>query len=449
MNRTLILNAQLVNEGLVRQADLFIENNRIARIDHGLQHLPTDKVIDASGLLLLPGMIDDQVHFREPGLTTKGSIASESAAAVAGGITSFMEMPNVNPPTLNQQALQHKFAIAARHSAANYSFYLGASHSNLDQIKAVDITKVCGVKVFMGASTGNLLVDNPVALEAIFRECPVLIATHCEDGNVIAANQQRLLAQGIRDFGPEHHPLLRDTESCYASSSYAVSLARKYHSQLHVLHLTTAKELELFSSLPVGKKHITAEVCVHHLRYSNQDYARLGNLLKCNPAVKSLADRDALRAALLDGRIDIIATDHAPHLLSEKQLPYPQAPAGLPLVQHALLSAYQLVRDGLLSLPQLVEKTAHAPAQRFAVAERGYLREGYFADLVLLDPQQQTQVTREDLLYRCGWSPLEGETLAGRIVSTFVNGALRYHQGRILPARYEHWAQAQALRFLR
>jgi dihydroorotase len=446
--RTLILNATLVNEGQVFVADVLLENERIAQIAPDLQSQPADLVIDATGLHLLPGMIDDQVHFREPGLTHKGNIASESAAAVAGGITSFMEMPNVSPPTLDKQALATKFAIAAGHSWGNYSFYLGASHDNLAEIQAVDRQHVCGVKVFMGASTGDLLVDNPVALDNIFRECPILIATHCEDSRVIAANLARIEQQFGVALGAEFHPLIRDEAACYASSSYAVALAKKYRSQLHVLHLTTAKELALFSDLPLSQKHITAEVCVHHLRYSAEDYARLGNLLKCNPAVKSMADRTALRSALRDGRLDIIATDHAPHTLAEKNLPYAKAPAGLPLVQHALLSVLELVQQGELTLTQVVEKTAHAPAQRFAIAERGFLREGYFADLVLLDLAQSTQVQQADLLYHCNWSPLVGETLPAKICSTFVNGVRRYHQGKLQPLTAQ-WGHAKALRFLR
>lgn len=449
MSSTLILNATLVNEGWVYQSDVLLDKNRIAKIAPDLQHYSADLVIDAQGLHLLPGMIDDQVHFREPGLTHKGSIATESAAAVAGGITSYMEMPNVSPPTLNRQALADKFALAAQSSVANYSFYLGASVDNLEEIKAVDPRSVCGIKVFMGASTGNLLVEDPVALERIFAHSPILIATHCEDGKVIAANLQRLQKQYGMELPVQFHPWIRDDEACYASSAYAVSLAKKYRSQLHVLHLTTAKELALFSDLPLGQKHITAEVCVHHLRYCDEDYARLGNLLKCNPAVKSKTDRDALRQALRDGRLDIIATDHAPHLLSEKQLPYAQAPAGLPLVQHALLCVLDLYHQGELTLAQVVQKTAHAPALRFGVAERGFIREGYFADLVLVDLTTPSLVAQTDLLYRCGWSPQRGETLKSTLVSTFVNGVRRYHQGQLQAVPVEDWGTPQPLCFNR
>lgn len=449
MSTTLILNATLVNEGWVYQSDVLLVKNRIAKIAIDLQHYPADFVIDAQGLHLLPGMIDDQVHFREPGLTHKGTIATESAAAVAGGITSYMEMPNVSPPTLSRQALADKYALAARSSVANYSFYLGASVDNLEEIKAVDPSLVCGIKVFMGASTGNLLVEDPAALENIFAHAPILIATHCEDGQVIAGNLQRLQQQYGIDLPVQFHPLIRDDEACYASSAYAVSLAKKYGSQLHVLHLTSAKELALFSNLPIGQKHITAEVCVHHLRYCDEDYQRLGNLLKCNPAVKTKADRQALRQALRDGRLDIIATDHAPHLLSEKQLPFAQAPAGLPLVQHALLSALDLYHQGELTLAQVVQKISHAPAQRFAIKDRGFLREGYFADLVLVDLTKPSKVEQKDLWYHCGWSPQLGEMLQSTLVSTFVNGVRRFHQGQLQPLPPEEWAQPQPLNFMR
>lgn len=433
MSQTLILNATLVNEGKITTADVLIQHGRIERIASDLQHINAEQIIDATGLHCLPGMIDDQVHFREPGLTHKGSIATESAAAVAGGITSYMEMPNVTPPTTNAANLAQKFSIAWRNSWANYSFYLGASHDNIEDIKAVDPRAVCGVKVFMGASTGNLLVEDPQALEAIFRDCPILIATHCESGKVIAENLARIKRIYGEGLPVELHPLIRNDAACYASSSYAVSLAKKFNSQLHVLHITTAKELELFSNEPLRNKSITAEVCVHHLRYCDQDYARLGNLLKCNPAVKSEADRNALRAALNDGRIDIIATDHAPHLLSEKKQPYSQAPAGLPLVQHALVSVLDLVQQNIISLTTAVEKIAHAPAKRFSIVERGFLREGYFADVVLVDLQQQTHIKQSDILYKCGWSPQTGETFSSRVISTFVNGVRVFHQGKLQP----------------
>ena len=354
----LIKNAKIVNEGEIFEADLRITNQRFECISKDIQAKPEDTVIYASGKYLLPGMIDDQVHFREPGLTHKGTIASESRAAVAGGITSYMEMPNVNPATTTITALENKFAIAKEHSLANYSFYLGATEDNLEQIKLLDPKKHCGVKVFMGASTGNLLVENPVALEAIFRESPTLIVTHCESGAVIANNLEKITSQG-RPLTISDHPKIRDTEACYASSSYAVSLAKKYQSQLHVLHITTAKELSLFDSGVIENKHITAEACVHHLWFSDEDYPALGNQIKCNPAIKSSADRDALIQALHNNQIDIIATDHAPHTWQEKQNDYQLAPAGLPLVEHALLSLFDHVHHNRLSLTQVVEKTAH------------------------------------------------------------------------------------------
>lgn len=433
MHSTLILNATLVNEGVSQQADLLIKGQRIEKIDRDLQHLNADLVVDAKGLHLLPGMIDDQVHFREPGLTEKGSIATESAAAVAGGITSYMEMPNVNPATVNAQALSDKRAIASRDSWANYAFYLGASHTNLDDIKSINIREVCGVKVFMGASTGNLLVENPQVLDSIFRESPILIATHCESGPVIEDNIRRLKQHQPEEFTIDYHPQIRDTKACYESSSYAVSLAKKYQSQLHVLHITTEKELSLFSAPPLHQKNITAEVCVHHLRYCDEDYARLGNQIKCNPAIKTKQDRQALRQALNSNHIDIIATDHAPHLWSEKNLPYPQAPAGLPLVQYALTSVLDLVHDDIITLEKAVEKMAHAPALRYAVADRGFIREGYYADLVLVDLQQKNRVNQQDLLYKCGWSPQIGETFSSTLISTFINGYRVYHQGKLQP----------------
>ncbi|MBN3560765.1 dihydroorotase [Aliamphritea spongicola] len=428
---TLIKNARIVNEGEVREADLRIDGQRIDLIGKDIPARPSETIIDAQGRWLLPGMIDDQVHFREPGLTHKGSIASESRAAVAGGITSYMEMPNVNPATTTQSAIREKSLIARQHSFANYAFYLGATEDNLDEIKALDPTTSCGVKVFMGASTGNLLVENPVALEAIFRECPVLIATHCESGPVIADN--------LKKFPPgyeatiQDHPVIRDAQACYASSSYAVELAKKYNSQLHVLHITTEKELSLFSPGPVHQKQITAEACVHHLWFSDQDYESRGNLIKCNPAVKTTQDRNALIHALHTGQIDIIATDHAPHTLAEKQQPYPQAPAGLPLVQHALLSLLEHVQQNRLSVEQVVEKVAHNPAIRYRVAERGYIREGYYADLVLVDPQQNTSVSHRNSLYHCQWTPFDGTTFSSRICGTWVNGQQVFDGNQVLP----------------
>lgn len=421
MGATLIKHARMVNEGQIRETDLRISGQRIEKIETTIRAEPSDHIVEANGCYLLPGMIDDQVHFREPGLTHKGTIASESRAAVAGGITSYMEMPNVNPATITIEALEEKYAIAAERSYANYAFYLGATEDNLEQIKRLDPKKHCGVKVFMGASTGDLLVEAPHALEAIFRESPVLIVTHCESSSVIRKNRETLL-QSKPVLTIEDHPTLRDANACYASSSYAVGLAKKYQSQLHVLHITTEKELGLFEPLPIERKRITAEVCVHHLWFSDQDYARLGNLIKCNPSIKKTSDRDALIQALHANQIDVIATDHAPHTLLEKQVGFERAPAGLPLVQHALLSLLEHVKHGRLALTQVVEKTAHNPALRYAIAERGFVREGCYADLVLIDSQSSTAVTHENSLYHCGWSPFAGQMFSSRIESTWVNG---------------------------
>lgn len=425
MSTTLIINARVVNEGTITERDVRIVNQCIETIATKIPAKAGDNVIDAQGCYLLPGMIDDQVHFREPGLTHKGTIASESRAAVAGGITSYMEMPNVAPATTTIEALERKFAIAQQSSLANYSFYLGATEDNLAQIKQLDPKKHCGVKVFMGASTGDLLVEDPKALNDIFRDSPVLIVTHCESGAVIAQNSNKLLRQKS-SLTIDDHPVLRDDESCYASSSYAVELAKKHNSQLHVLHITTEKELALFESGPIENKRITAEACVHHLWFSNKDYASLGNQIKCNPAIKSQSDRDALLKALNTGQIDIIATDHAPHTWQEKQVPYEQAPAGLPLVQHALLTLFDHVNRGTMTMTQVVEKTAHNPAIRYGIQQRGFIREGYFADLVLVDTSSPTLVTQDNNLYHCGWSPFTDHKFSASIKNTWVNGALMY-----------------------
>lgn len=431
MFSTVIKNALVVNENQVLETDVRIQGERISNISYNLDAKPKETVIDANGKYLLPGMIDDQVHFREPGLTHKGSIYSESRAAVAGGITSYMEMPNVDPATINIEALESKFAIAAQDSAANYSFYLGATEDNLEQIKRLNPTKHCGVKVFMGASTGNLLVENPQALEGIFCHSPVLIVTHCESGTVIAENLHKYTQTG-RIPGIHDHPIIRDEQACYASSSYAVDLAKQYQSQLHVLHITTAKELDLFSAGPIEGKAITAEACVHHLWFSDADYSSQGNLIKCNPAIKSATDRQALIKALQTGQIDIIATDHAPHTLAEKQQDYNRAPAGLPLVQHALPSLIDQVNTGRMSIEQVVTNTAHNPAKRYAIADRGYIREGYFADLVLIDSHTPYTVTDSNTLYHCGWSPFKGHQFSSTIESTWVNGQQVYHNGKIM-----------------
>ncbi|MES5814545.1 dihydroorotase [Pseudoxanthomonas sp. Soil82] len=426
---TLITNARLVNEGRQFDGDLRIENGRIAAIGSGLQARAGEKVVDAAGRWLLPGMIDDQVHFREPGLTHKGDIASESAAAVAGGLTSFMDMPNTNPPTLDASALEAKYALARGRAWGNHGFYLGASNDNLDAVRSLDPKAAPGIKVFMGASTGNMLVDNPETLDGIFREAPVPIITHCEDTPTIDRTLAEFKARyGEAGLTPEMHPDIRSREACIKSTRLALSLARKHGTRLHVLHISTADELALFQRGPLvhpdgARKRITAETCVHFLRFDRADYARLGNLIKCNPAIKDAADREALIKALVDDVIDVLATDHAPHTLDEKQKPFLQAPSGLPLVQYALLAAIELVHEKRMDITRVVQKTAHAPAQLFDVKERGYLREGYWADLVLVDDEPLT-VRREDVLSKCGWSPFEGTTFRSRIGATWVNGRL-------------------------
>ncbi|WP_028454088.1 dihydroorotase [Chitinilyticum litopenaei] len=430
MTATLIRNARLVNEGRITAADLRIRHGRIERIAPQLAALPGETQFDAAGAWLLPGMIDDQVHFRDPGAPHKGSIASESRAAVAGGITSFMDMPNTQPPTLTLDALAAKKAIAAAASVANYAFHFGVSHDNLDTVARLDPRLVAGVKVFMGASTGNMLVDDPASLERLFASCPTILLAHCEATPRIRARE----ADWQRRYGTaipaDQHPLIRDEEACWQSSSLAVALAKRHGTNLHVLHLTTARELALFEPGPLAGKRITAEVCVHHLLFDDSDYARLGHLIKCNPAIKSRADRDALREALLAGRLDIIGTDHAPHTLAEKQRDYPQAPSGLPLVQHALPALFELVADGVLPLPLLVEKTSHAVAERFAIAERGYLREGYWADLALVEALPQPQaVADEPVLAHCGWTPFRHHRFRHRVRSTWVSGQLAWHDG--------------------
>ena len=438
MSSTLITNARLVNEGRVIEADLRIEDGRIARIDSGLAVRDGETVVDAAGRWLLPGMIDDQVHFREPGLTQKGDIATESAAAVAGGLTTFMDMPNTNPPTLNAEALQAKYDAAAGRARANYGFYMGASNDNLEHIQRLDPKTAPGIKVFMGASTGNMLVDNPDTLDAIFRDAPTPIITHCEDTPMIDVLMKQYQAQYGDTLSAEQHPDIRSREACLASSLLATSLAKKHGTRLHVLHISTADELALFERGPLiradgSRKQITAETCIHFLRFDRSDYARLGNLIKCNPAIKDAADREALIAALVEDVIDVLATDHAPHTWEEKQKPYSQAPSGLPLVQYALTAALELVHEGRMDIARVVQKFAHAPAQLFDVAERGFLREGYFADLVLVEDKPFT-VRREDVLSKCGWSPFEGTTFQSRIASTWINGQLAWDGEQVVGA---------------
>ena len=445
MAKRLIINARVVNNGSICEHDIFIEDGVINAIGGDLQHYEADEVLDATGLTLIPGMIDDQVHFREPGLTHKGDIGTESRAAVAGGITSFMEMPNVNPPTLSVDALENKFAIAAEKSVANYSFYMGASNDNIEAIKQVDPKSVCGVKAFLGASTGDLLVDDPKSIEAIFRESPVLVVTHCEDTPTILANEEAYRRRYGDDVPIECHPDIRSEEACYLSSSMAVALAKKFGTQLQVLHITTEKELSLFEAGPIENKQITAEVCAHHLFFSKEDYANKGTLIKCNPAIKNASDRDALLKAVNNNVIDIIATDHAPHTWEEKQNTYFSAPAGLPLVQHALLSVLEHYHRGIFSLETIVAKTAHAVAKRFKIPNRGFIEEGFAADLVLLDLNNTTEVNKKGLLYKCGWSPFEGYTFHSRIHSTIVNGVTVYQQGKLM----DHLPIGQRLVFAR
>ena len=429
MNKLLISNARMVNEGQVKEGDLLVVDGRIEQIGTGIS-APDAKVIDAAGQVLMPGMIDDQVHFREPGVTYKADMATESHAAIAGGITSYMEMPNTNPQTVTLERLEEKYGLAQGRAWGNHAFYLGATNDNIDEIRRLEPKQTCGIKVFMGASTGNMLVDKLETLEQIFADAPTLVATHCEDTPMIQANEQRYREQYGDEIPMRFHPLIRSEEACWKSSSMAVDLARRHGTRLHVLHLTTARELALFDAGPIGGKRITAEACVHHLYFSEADYAQRGNFIKCNPAIKRVEDRDALRAALAEDRLDVIATDHAPHTLEEKQeSSYFKVPAGLPLVQHALAMALELVHDGILSLPQLVHKVSHGPAELFNVRERGYLREGYWADLTLVDMQTPQRIERADVLYKCGWSPLEGDTLRSRVTATVVNGELKYRDG--------------------
>ncbi|MGI9308823.1 MAG: dihydroorotase [Gammaproteobacteria bacterium] len=426
----LIKNAVVVSDGSSSDGDVLIRRGRIEQVAASISADGADEIIDANGRYLLPGMIDDQVHFREPGLTKKGDIATESAAAVAGGITSYMEMPNVSPPTTTRKALQEKYNRAAGRSVANYAFYLGATNNNIDEICELKAGEACGVKAFMGASTGDMLVDDIDALHKLFARSPLLIATHCEDTPTIKANEQAAREKYGDQIPMAEHPHIRSAEACYKSSELAVGLAREHGSRLHVLHLTTARELELFSAGPLADKKITAEACVHHLMLDDGDYEALGTLIKCNPAIKTAADREALVQAVIEDRIDVIATDHAPHLLEEKEADsYFKTPAGLPLVQHALVMALEHVHSGRMSIEHIVRKVSHAPAELFGVRDRGYIREGYWADLVLVDMQKPTRVERDNVLYKCGWSPFEGRSFGSRVLVTLVNGAVVCNDG--------------------
>ncbi len=430
----LITNALICNESRVIAGDVLVRRGRIDRVAREIPAGRVDRIIDAGGKYLLPGFIDDQVHFREPGLTHKGDMATESAAAVAGGITSFMDMPNTIPNATKRAVLMDKYRLARGRAKANFSFYFGAANDNLDEIRALQPGDCCGVKVFMGASTGNMLVDDPETLERIFADCPTLIATHCEDTPTIKANEERYREQYGDDVPFSAHPLIRSEEACWKSTVLATTLAKRHGTRLHVLHLTTAKELELFEPGPLNGKRITAEVCAHMLHFDDRDYEKKGAFIKCNPAIKTAADRKALIAGLIDGRLAVIATDHAPHSLAEKQEKYFKAPSGLPLVQHALLMLLEHVHNGTLPLELIVEKTSHSVADLFSIRERGYIREGYFADLVLIDHMTPTTVRREDVLSKCGWSPFEGDTFRSSITTTIVNGVVAYENGRVTEA---------------
>jgi len=427
----LITGATIINEGKIFSGDVRIQSGCIAEIGNNLI-AEDEEVLDAAGKYLLPGLIDDQVHFREPGLTHKATIHSESRAAVAGGITSFMEMPNTVPNTLTQELLEKKYQIAARDSVANYSFFMGASNDNLSEVLKTDKKDVCGIKVFMGSSTGNMLVDDKETLEGLFSQAEMLIAAHCEDEPTIKANEARARAEFGEEVPINQHPLIRNAEACYKSSSLAVELAKKHGARLHILHLSTAIEVDLFdNTIPLEDKKITAEACVHHLWFNDQDYVEKGTLIKWNPAVKTAADQRAILQAVLDNHIDVIATDHAPHTLDEKDNTYFKAPSGGPLVQHSLVAMLELHKQGKISLGTIVQKMCHNPAILFDIERRGYIREGYQADLVLVDPEATWTVNRDNILAKCGWSPFEGVEFSHAITHTFVNGNLVYDNGKI------------------
>jgi dihydroorotase len=431
MSTIIIQNATIINEGKHLLGNVIIRDGIIEKVDHNNSiTFEADKVINGSGKFLLPGVIDDQVHFREPGLTHKGDIYTESKAAVAGGVTSFLEMPNTNPQTVNNKELDEKHRIASESSLANYSFYLGATNDNIEEIIKLNPKYVCGVKVFMGSSTGNMLVDNPTSLEKIFKASPVLIATHCEDEATIKENI-KLFTKKFGDSIPfNHHPIIRSAEACFLSSSLAVKLAKANDSRLHLLHLSTKEELSLLSNdLPLAEKKITGEVCVHHLWFNNEDYDKLGWRIKWNPAIKTEDDRTALIAALKENKLDVVATDHAPHTLKEKNNPYNSCPSGGPMVQHSLIALLEMVSKGVFTIEMVVDKMCHAPAELFRIEKRGFIREGYYADLVLVDPDSRWKVNTDNILYKCGWSPLEGVSFGAKVTHTIVNGRLVYENG--------------------
>ncbi len=431
MKTRLIKNAIIINEGKRYRGSILIKGQFIDRIFKDGDKLPVaDLTTDAEGHILIPGAIDDQVHFREPGLTHKGNILSESKAAVAGGVTSFMEMPNTNPQATTIDELEKKYTIASQNSPANYSFYLGATNDNLKELLKADPENICGIKVFMGSSTGNMLVDNPKTLQDLFREVKLLIATHCEDEGIIRANLQHYRQTFGDDIAFKYHPVIRNAEACYKSSSMAVELASKYNSRLHILHLSTAKELALFDSTSsLENKKITAEVCVHHLWFDEDDYEKFGSRIKWNPAIKSKADKEALRDGLKSGLIDVVATDHAPHTLEEKSRKYFEAPSGGPLVQHSVIAMFELAEQGIFTKEMVVDKMCHAPARLFRIKNRGFIREGYFADLVIIKPHTLWEVNDQNVLYKCGWSPLSGTAFSNQIAQTYVNGHLAYDNG--------------------
>ena len=441
--KTIIKNAFVVNEGKISSQDVLINNGRIQKIDSNIQIEGNYKEINAEGLHLLPGIIDDQVHFREPGLTHKGEIYTESRAAVAGGVTSFMDMPNVNPPSLTQQLLEQRYLLAADRSIANYSFYMGVSNDNVEEVLKTDAKTICGIKIFMGSSTGNMLVDDKNTLENLFRNAPTLIATHCEDEATILHNLELAEEKFGEDIPVEYHPIIRNEEACFLSSSFASELAKKCNTRLHILHISTGEEIKLFDNkVPLKDKRITAEVCVHHLFFSADDYHTLGNKIKWNPAIKDKHHQPLLFDALLNDYFDVIATDHAPHTLEEKANKYRKSPGGGPLVQHSLLMMLDFYFKGKITLEKIVEKMSHNVATCFDIVDRGFIREGYFADLVLVDLTAEQRVTKENLLYKCGWSALEGRTFKGQIKTTFVNGNIVYDAGKIVES-----ARGERLKF--
>lgn len=445
MSSTVIREARVVNEGRIFMADVLVRDGVIERIaEEGIGAARAAKDHDAKGQSLLPGAIDDQVHFREPGLTHKEDIAHATAAAAAGGVTCYMEMPNTVPNTLTHELLEAKYKRAAEVSSVNYSFYMGVANDNMDEVLRTDPRSVCGLKAFLGSSTGNMLVDDPVTLDRLFKQAHMLLAIHAEDEDTIKANMKRAVERYGEDIPMVEHPLIRSAEACYTSSSRAVALAKEHGTRLHVLHISTARELELFQPGPLEGKRITAEACVHHLWFSEEDYREKGTLIKWNPAVKTAEDRAAIRQAVIDGRIDVVATDHAPHTLEEKSLPYAKCPSGGPLVQHSLVAMLELVRQGVFTVEQVVEKMAHAPARMFQIDRRGFIREGYFADLVLVNTDAPWVVTNESVLSKCGWSPFTGQRFSCRVLNTWVNGAEVYANGAVNTA-----IRGQRLAFLR